>query len=69
MKNLYAQIDFLSEWADVLYVQIKTDPNSHIKEQEIMIDCAKKIVTISKELDKERKVYHNQPLWKKLFRK
>jgi hypothetical protein len=69
MKELYAQFFFLGEWVDELYAQIKTDPDAHIKEQEVMKACGMKMVAITEEIDKERKAYMKQPLWKQLFAK
>lgn len=69
MEELYAEANTIGRWIDDLKVIIDTDPDAHMKEQDIMIACGFRIIAITKEIDKERKVYLNRPLWKKLIGK
>lgn len=69
MRKLYAEIEFLNDWIKDLTNTISQDPAAHTKEQRTMTACVDKINQLHKELNKERKAYHNQPLWKKLITK
>lgn len=71
MEELHAQIKFLSDWIDEIKAEI-TDDETNVKNVERMnvaMACGFKMIAISKELDKEREAYWNQPLWKKIFTK
>jgi len=69
MEKLYAEINFLFTWVEELKANHKEHPENEEKYSRLLTDIGLKIIDLMEQIDKERVIYHNQPLWKKLFRK
>ncbi|QED11540.1 hypothetical protein PP914_gp050 [Arthrobacter phage Qui] len=69
MEKLYADINSLHEWVEDL--EVKRNENSENEEtySMLMTQISFRVLDLMAQIDVEREIYHNQPLWKKLIKK